>query len=212
MTNYRLQEVKSKKIDDTYKKSLKELEEFYGIKLKETPNIMIIKDLDQMKKLRGKNIPEWVTGFYYPWLNSIFTMNEKNFKKHKISKKARYAKLIKHELSHMFIYDLAGKKSPPSWFAEGLAMYTDGGLHWRKKPEKFEKFIEIHKSGNKDVYKEAGFVVELLINKFGKNKILKLLKKQKEVKSKKDFKRVFEQIYKFKINYKNFNNLYREEN
>jgi len=210
MVIFRLNETKNKDIEKIFKKSLKELEKFYEFKLKEPPNVVIIKDLEQAKRLRGQDIPEWIMGFYNQWLNSIFVLDKKNLKRTNIPKDIRYAILIKHELSHLFLYELAGKKATPSWFFEGVCIYLDGSLKHKKRPETFENFLEFEKSGNKEVYKQTGFFIEMMVDKFGKQKLLSFIKSLEKSKSREDFEALFKQIYKFEMNYKNFNKLYKE--
>ena len=63
------------------------------------------------------------------------------------------------------------------------------------------------KGGAAGVYEESGFVVELLVNKFGKTKLLKLIKTLHTTNSEKQFKKLFKDIYGFNLNYREINKL-----
>nr|MBA4404673.1 hypothetical protein [Nanoarchaeum sp.] len=209
MVIYKIKENSNKEIESIYKKALKQLEKFYGFKLEREPNIIVIKDREQLKTLVREGA-DWIKGFSFSYLNSIFILNKKSLTKSKrISKKTDYEGLIKHELSHQFYHQLSSK-SIPAWLSEGTALYTDGRLKYQKEPEIFTNFLNFEKNEvGKEVYKESGFAVEFLVNKFGKQKLLELIKECKNIKSPQEFKDKFEKIYKFEMNYENFNKLYK---
>ena len=45
------------------------------------------------------------------------------------------------------------------------------------------------------------------LKKYGKERIIDLIKSMNEIKSKKEFEKKFKEIYGFELNYKNINNL-----
>lgn len=75
----------------------------------------------------------------------------------------------------------------------------------KNKPKIFNKFIEFYDKLEISIYLEAGYVIEGLISKYGKNKLLTLIKGIKKVKTNISFKKLFEEIYGFKLTYKNIN-------
>ena len=57
-----------------------------------------------------------------------------------------------------------------------MSIYLSGQLIEKRKPEKIEKCLEFRNTTGDEVYNEAGFVIQILIEKHGKEKILNLIK------------------------------------
>jgi hypothetical protein len=94
------------------------------------------------------------------------------------------------------------------WLWEGLAIYLSGQLYQYKKPLKLKNFLEFYNKYNNettDVYKESGFAIKFLVDKFGKEKLLELLKGVTKYMSEPDFAKLFKKIYKISLKYKSFN-------
>jgi hypothetical protein len=123
---------------------------------------------------------------------------------HKYSPESYY-RLIKHELSHCFSSMISDRNTRPDWLWEGLAVYTSGQNAEKKTPEKFSNFLEFYDKSGGSVYAESGFAVQILVEKFGKQKLFRLIKKLKDVKSRRDFDSQFKTIYGFKPSYAEFN-------
>jgi len=68
---------------------------------------------------------------------------------------------------------------------------------------KFEDFLEFYGEKSKYVYRESGFAVEFLVDKYGKDKLLKLIRNLGD--NKEEFEKNFEEIYGFELKYENFN-------
>ncbi|MBU1245458.1 MAG: hypothetical protein ABIJ20_03430 [Nanoarchaeota archaeon] len=203
---------KDKEIQRVSNKALRELKEFYGIKNKIEINIIMLKDRKTFNALRNRKTPGWNTAFARPPIFSVFILDKKNFGKESSSdySKEYYAQLIKHEISHVLFYQMMGDLRCPAWFAEGVALYTDGSLKRRKRPGKFEDFLEFYQSGKSGVYRESGFAVEVLVKKFGKGKLHELIKRNNGIRGRKQFDKLFRKIYGFNINYRNMNKLLQE--
>ena len=207
-------ELKSKEdkfLEKSYRKAMKELNEFFGINWKRNlPRILILNSRKEIDTFKGYKTKEWFIG--EAGGKNIFLLDRKNFEKessHKYSNE-RYFQLIKHELGHLYFSILSEGKEKPYWLNEGIAIYLSGQLSQRKKPRKFNIFMKFYSILNKEIYKESGFVVELLVKRFGKGKILKLIKLLRSVKSEKDFKKQFKKIYGFNLNYKEINKLWQK--
>ena len=214
---FKIAQHKDKLTDEAYNKAMIELNEFYEINWKyNKPHIIIIDDRKTIDAWRGFKTGEWNAA----WADKnkwIFILNRKNLEKesnHAYSKETYFAR-INHELSHSFFYILSQNGSCPSWFKEGLSIYTSGQNRWKQVPEKFKLFLSFNKQfcneGGIGLYGESGFVVKLLIEKFGKKKLLNLIKQSKNSKNNTDFKKLFAKIYGFNLNYRNINNLYNKK-
>ncbi|MBU2104236.1 MAG: hypothetical protein KKF67_00460 [Nanoarchaeota archaeon] len=207
-------ELKSKKdrfLEGGYKKAMRELNEFFGISWdKNTPRIILLKNRNEIDKFVGNKTEDWFVGTAEE--KNIILLDRKNYEKescHKYSDE-EYIALIKHELCHLFFRILSKEISMPKWLDEGVAIYLAGQLKFKKIPDKFSNFLRFYSKGGKGVYQESGFVVELLVKKFGKQRLLKLIKSLKSVNSEEDFKEQFKKIYGFNLNYQEINKLWEQ--
>ena len=69
-------------------------------------------------------------------------------------------------------------------------------------PEEFQNFLD-----NKNVYAESGSVIKLLIDNFGKAKLLDFLRRQSGITDDNTLKNIFKEVYGGNLNYKFFNDL-----
>ncbi|MFA4953520.1 MAG: hypothetical protein WC584_04820 [Candidatus Pacearchaeota archaeon] len=200
---------KDKKIESFYKRAVKEIDNFFRINWKiNKPKIFLMKDREAINELRGDKTEDWVVG-WTRYLH-IFILDNKNYEKesrHKYSDQ-EYFSLIKHELSHCFFQVYSGiidNPIKPKWLSEGVAIYLSGQNKIKKKPIKFSEFLEFYNQGGRGIYKESGFFIEFLIKRYGKRRLLNLIKFLKKIKSEKDFNKKFKGIYGFNLNYKEIN-------
>lgn len=200
---YHIQHIKDKFIESVYKEAMKDLGAFYGIRWNiDTPRIIIVDDRETIDVLKGKKTEPWLVG----WVDShrdLFILNRKNLTKEsdKTYSKEYYTALIKHELSHLFFNILSGHQKSPVWLCEGTAIYTSGQIKLKKRPTKLVSFLEFYDKSDRAVYDEAGFAVETLVKKYGKDKLFELIRELKTVKSQRQFNTAFKKIYGFRLNY-----------
>jgi hypothetical protein len=206
---YNVSSCENKFLEKIYTQSIKELSDFFGIKI-EKPNLFFVKDRKTINLLRNKKTEDWVVGWAYD--NNIFVIDKNNYEKESSHKyfKERYVALIKHEIAHVFYreyIDVFNESILPNWLSEGVAIYLSGQNKFKESPKIFKNFLKFYNnnSNQKDVYYESGFVVEHLVETYGKQKLLKLLKSLKKIKTEKQFMEMFKKIYKFELNYDVFN-------
>jgi hypothetical protein len=174
---YKIKEYKNKLINKAYKEGMKEFSKFFGINwIYNLPNICILKSRKEINCFRYKS-SGWVIGFAKGKV--IYLLDNKNMEKESSHKKLsdeKYSALIKHELCHLF-YDILSKdNSKPRWLTEGVSIYLSGQLKKKKPVEKFCLFIDSYEKDVKfGAYIEGGMAVKLLIDNFGKKRILKLI-------------------------------------
>ncbi len=200
-----------KSLEKFYHRSVKELDDFFGLNLKEDkPRIFLVKNRESINKLMRQKTPAWVVG----WVNNtdIFILDKNTYEKessHTYSD-VEYSHLMKHELVHVFTKVYSGifnKSIEPDWLWEGLATYLSGQNKIEKNQGQLKEFLQHYSRVNKNLsifYKESGLAVEFLVKNFGKQKLLKLIKSFKDINSEMEFVIWFEKIYGFKLNYKNF--------
>jgi len=198
---------KNIKVANFYDQAIKELNQFYGIRWSGSiPKIYLVPDRKTFDNLKGYKTEDWVVGSTMNSSDIFYVLAPENYEtesNHKYSDD-EYFRLIKHELSHLFQKQLFDSYKP-IWLTEGLAVYTSGQLMVKKKPEKFTNFLGFFSNGGSGVYAESGFAVEILIKKFGKKRILKVLKGIKTPVTKGNFNKYFEEELGVKLNYSWFN-------
>lgn len=196
-------------LDKIYKESMEDLNKFYEIDwVHHTPIIIQVENRKTIEALKRQKTEAWSIG----WNDhgNIFILDRNNLEKessHKYTLEL-YSYHIKHELSHAFYEVVSDGEYHPIWLTEGVAIYTSGQNQFKKTPEKFSKFLEFYEKGGADVYSESGFVVKILVDKFGKHKLFELIKGTKNIDSRDDFGKLFKNVYGFDPTYEEFNKIY----
>jgi len=191
------------KVKSFYDKAMKELIEFYGINwVKNTPIIYLVDSRESFDVISGYQTEDWVVGRALSY-NKLLLLSPESYEKessHKYSDEEYYS-LLKHELSHLF-YMIFSQGKGPVWLDEGFAIYTSGQLRTKERPKEFKNFLKYYSNEDKDVYSEAGFVVEGLIKKYGQEKVIDFLKVLPNVSSKDEFKKEFGKYFDIQLGYK----------
>ena len=206
---YKLKQQKDKFIEKAYYDSMKSLNKFYKIKWAYgRPNVVTVESRKQIDELKDVKTESWVVG----WSDNktIYILDRKKMKTescHIGDTEKTYIALLKHEISHAFFHILSKGKYNPRWLCEGVAIYTSGQNIFKKPLIKFTNFLDFFNKGGGGIYYESGFAVELLVKKYGKGKLLKLISGLAIINDKQDFSKLFMKIYNFNPNYTNFNNL-----
>ena len=188
-----------------FEDSFAELNEFYGLDWTQNkPKIIFVPDRMTIDQLRGRKTEDWEVG----WTDKgiIYLLAEENYEKESSHRYSydEYAALIKHELAHLFTGMIAGQAHKPVWLNEGLSIFLSGQNAFKKRPEKLEHFIDYYDKRSKNVYYESGFAVEYLIKRYGKEKILQLLRNLNKQHSPQEFREIFKEIYGIELEYENF--------
>lgn len=198
-------------LDKVYSDTIKEFNLFFELRWEyNQPPIIQIPNREIIDILWGTKTENWIVGWAEE--NKVFILDRENYEKescHKYSEQ-QYIALIKHEIAHLYVEILSKKGFIPRWLNEGICIYVSGQNNFKAKPKTFKNFLEYFKKGGKGIYNEAGFVVELLINKYKKDKLIKLLNSLEKIKNKKDFIKIFSEIYNLPLNYESFNELLNE--
>jgi len=194
-----------------YDEAMESLNDFWGIDWTSmTPNIFVVDSRKDMDMLKGKSTEPWMVAFAtgnQPGDRKVYILDYDKFATEsswQITEEG-YKALLKHEICHLFTTIVSKGRQIPSWLNEGLSICLSGQLSLgRVKPTSFGRFL----SGNiKDSYDEGGFVVEILINKFGKDKLIKLIGSMSEVKSQEDSQKIFKDVFGIDLSYDSINNI-----
>ena len=209
---FEIKEQKDTILKEMYTKAMKELNKFYELNWKyNLPNIIVLRTRKEIDKFWGGKTEDWVVAFAEK--QTIFILSRENYEKessHKYSYE-EYFSTLKHELGHLFFGYISNRKENPFWLNEGTQLFIAGQLKFKKPINKFSKFIAYYNKWDKGVYQESGFVVELLVKKFGKVKLINLIKSLANINSEKEFNKSFKKIYGFNLSYKEINKRYKNE-
>lgn len=195
-----------KKINEQVIKNKKTLDKFFQIELS-LPQIVLFNSRKNMDRYWGWKTQSWMVGWAKP--GSIYMLHPSCYlseSSHTDFK--RYWKVLLHEHSHLYINTLTNGFAP-RWLNEGLASYLANQIH--KVPDETVALRVLDKLdfNDKDVYKIGYFWIKLLFKKFGKNKLLQLLKELKSTLKQAKFESVFYKVYKIKFSKNNLIAWYR---
>jgi hypothetical protein len=196
-------------IDKYLEKSWKELVDFFEFTPKFSPKIFILEDRKSIDAFMERKTEKWAKNGCIR--GNIFLLNPEKYSQvtdRDFDPKRFYDSVI-HELCHHFYAQIVGHDKP-KWINEGTALYFGTQLKFHKTPTQFHSFLKFYQTSYDDkdtVYNEAGFVIDKLIKKFGKAKLLELIKNIRNVKSEDDFSDLFNRTFGLNLNYDNINKL-----
>lgn len=192
-------------LEKKYETAMFDLGKFFGINWVENrPSVLILPNRKTIDLYKKKQTQSWLVGFASG--SNVFLLDRKNFEtesNHKYSPR-HYSALLLHELCHLYINILTKGFNNPKWLIEGICIYLSGQLEEYKKPEKINTFLESYGENGENLYRESGFAVEQLIQKFGKDKLLELLKKLADKPDVDEFKKLFMNHYGQALDYSLF--------
>lgn len=198
-----------KNLLNAFNKSFQKLESFFEFSWsRNRPNIYVIDNLNIKKQVYGESAPIWIKAWAVS--GGVFILTKDKIKKEEGIEfdDERYEALICHEICHLFISAIT-KNNWPKWLTEGMCNYISGQLKWKKEINKTSVFLESYDKVQSNLYGEAGWVVKALVDKYGKDKIVQLLKSTKDHQDKNKFEDNFKEIYGFPLNYSHINKLFK---
>lgn len=160
----------------------------------------------EFNKFVGQKTPSWMVGYANCSKNEIYFLSPLVFEKESSHKKKDFPRVLTHELVHLFTHQIYPFYEP-HWLREGLAYFIaqQGKLDFKQRArllinnDNFLSRIDTTKNWQRSLYKgayELSFLwTSFLIKKFGKEKILELLKKIDSSYRRARFNIFFDQIY-----------------
>ena len=206
MAIFQIESKEDKIVNEIFGESMDDLNTFYEINwVHHLPKIIIVNDRESIDLLKGQKTEDWLVGWSEG--KTVYVLDRDNLEKESSHKynPDEYKALIKHEISHSFYHILSNNQYKPVWLCEGTAIYTSGQNKFKKKPEKFKEFLEFYEKGGSEVYKESGFVVQMLVEKFGKQKLLEIISESRNARTEKEFRELFLAKYGFELTYEEVN-------
>ncbi|OGD78682.1 hypothetical protein A2368_02095 [Candidatus Collierbacteria bacterium RIFOXYB1_FULL_49_13] len=204
-------EVENPKIDGFYEEAMDKVGRFFGINwIQNRPIVRLVKDRKTIDILRRKQTSDWVVGFTDRL--GIVLLHPDSFGtecRQKYSDEY-YSELVAHEIAHLFYEITSGGKRFPVWLTEGISGYVSEQYIDRPVIKEFTKFLE--PEAIESLYSEAPYAVKLLVDKYGRRKLLDLVKAVAKIPMDDvSFPKVFLDMYGLKLEYKMFNDLATEE-
>lgn len=195
MTYFKIQSTnQDKKITKFLKSAQGELGKFFGIELK-LPTVFFLNSREQIDQIWQKKTEDWLVGWTAN--NNIFILDPKVYTKESDHKDIKsFWGVLKHEYAHIAMMNVCWHNKLPKWLSEGLACYLAGQI--KKQPDKKTalRVFDYFQKSDRWIYGIGFFWVNLLIKKFGKRKMLELLKSINYLTTKGQFAQKFYQIYK----------------
>lgn len=182
----------NKRLNNYLIKTKKDLDKFFGLDL-DTPYVGLVNSRKDYNILVGANMPAWSVGWSRK--GGIFIINEKVYTKESNHKhKQHFWLTLKHEHAHYYYRALTGI-SYPRWLNEGLCCYLAKQVKNPPEAKEALRVSEYFKKNDWKIYNIGYFWVNLLIIKFGKKRLLVLLKTLSPKITKRQFARNFKKIY-----------------
>jgi hypothetical protein len=194
---------------ETIDEALIEFKKFFEIKILQKLCLIFLYSRQQFDDICGRKTEPFETAL--STANLIFMMAEEVYEQESNKKfNPQYNLLtIRHEVCHKF-FQRSAWTSQPVWLNEGTSMYLSGQLNRRKKIDQFSNFLLFNSSNfvdGQNIYQESGFVVEKLIEKFGRKQFLNFLQSIRPGSKDFNFDKIFNKTFGFKLTYDNINKL-----
>jgi len=179
-------------------KIIQDLESFFETKVPDYIIEIVDSREEFNKQTNMKNSEPWTAG----WANGnrIIVIHPDKLEEltDGIHKSDSHQKRIKHELAHLFYAKLTKGEFYPAWLNEGLAYFLDGrGVIAPKSSHGKYASLIYFKNFDGHVYQPGSFLVKTLLDKFGKAKLLELIKSIRPGLTEDSFQQLFIKIYGF---------------
>jgi hypothetical protein len=180
----------------------KELNRFFGFSIND-PLVFFLEKRADMDMIGNRKTEKWVSAMTRG--GAIFIFNPKLFDKVTNHKKEDFWKTLKHEFVHLY-FTKATRGFKPNWLNEGLACHLAGQKSWWSATimAKSMSVFGYYETGGSNVYSVGQFWTELLLKKFSKRKMVKLIMALDKVANKRQFAATFRRIYGFNYSKNDF--------
>lgn len=196
------------KLADMIKKANKKLSDFFNLDLN-LPSVFFVQSRKQFDELRQTKTEDWMVGFAEG--GNIFILDPDEYTKESSHTDIKgFYKTLSHECAHIAIKKFCGH-SNPKWLNEGLACYLAKQEKTAPSKEALLKVFDYQQKPNKEIYGVGYFWVKFLIENFGKEKLLELIKTITYKTNEKDFIKIFRKIYNLNYSKNNFEKFLAEK-
>lgn len=190
------------KVERFLQKAGREFDAFFKFKINE-PLIFLLNTRKEMDAVWNRRTENWVVGGLIR--RNIYIFSPDVYAKVSSHKKEDFWTTLKHEYCHSY-YQQICNTSTPVWLNEGLACFLSGKkvTYTKFKKEYFLGVFKYFSRFDADGYALSQFWVEKLLKKFGKTKMVALIKSLSQEMTERDFALIFKKIYKIEYSKKSF--------
>jgi len=198
----------NKKLTTFLKSVNNELSNFYTFKVND-PIVYFVNDRETLNAIFNRKTEDWFVGATKN--NSIFLLNPKMYSHDSSHEASEFWQILKHEYSHVYFSQIT-KGNKPVWLNEGLASYLSGKqvVLDKKRNINLLNIFDYYSTSKSDVYYIGHVWTTYLIRKFGKNKLIHLIKALASCTDDIAFKEIFYSIYGFQFNRTEFKNMIKD--
>lgn len=160
--------------------------------------VYFLKSRDEMDKLWNKKTPAWLVAKAGE-NREIHIFDKEIFDRVSPHPKNDFEKVLIHEITHIYTKEKFNLTFP-MWLNEGIAYVVasqDKKEGNKKDISKMHTFDEWNENPS---YGSSGKFVRFLLNKFGKDRLLNLLKRIEKNEKKEKFNEKFREIYGYELN------------
>jgi len=194
----------NKKMAGFLKSIQEELDDFYGTSI-EQPSVFFIDSRKEINEIWGRKTEEWFSAWAKD--GSIFILNPEAYTKESNHRDINHFwKSLKHEYCHLY-YRKITNTGYPKWLNEGLANYLAGQVKKKSTKEEALRVFDYYQKLDWRIYNIGYFWTKILIEEFGKKKLLTLIKSIDSQTTEKEFAKKFHQVYKFHYSKTDFENI-----
>jgi len=183
-------------------KHIRDLENFWGLKIKFKPILFLLKSRNEIDFIREQKTDNRLVGWF--WREKfIFILDPDKFETESAFQKQDFQKILKHELSHFFFLQATGGTTP-AWLNEGLACYLAGQKYQEVVDrDKIGKLVSCYYQFDRLLFAHSYLLVEKLINYKNKNNFINFLRSFEKNITEKEFKILFKKFFQIDFNKKN---------
>lgn len=191
-----------KSVQALLNKNIRDLENFWGLKIKFKPILFLLKSRNQINSIREQKTDDKLVGWF--WREKyLFILDPEKFETESAFQKKDFQKILKHELSHFFFLQATGG-TLPAWVNEGLACYLAGQKYQEAiNKDEVKSLISCHYNFDRSLFAHSYLLVDKLITMKGKNNFINFLKSFKKNINEKEFQILFKKIFRMDFNKNN---------
>lgn len=194
---------KSNEIERTVKllssKVCRELEAFWGIKIKYEPLIFLLNSRKEINTIRQQKTDKKLVAWFWN-KRFIFILRPDKFKEESAFSKKYFNIILKHELSHFFFFVMT-QGGMPTWLDEGLACHLAGQSSQAKiNQTEIKKLIKCFYNFDRSLFPISTLTVEKLIKLKGKDNFVNFIKNFDKNINEASFKKLYKKYFKTEFN------------
>lgn len=176
--------------------TIKELNNFYNYNINPDFKIILLDKREEFDIISGEKTESWMIGRTINVIGKIIIFNIDAIERETNHKKEDFYKTLKHEIAHLYFFKISSK-GHPKWLNEGMAYFLAKQDYKDLPLEQAVKAIDQFNSFDGKHYPHSAKLVRLLIEKYGKEKIIELINSWYYKRD--EFENNFKEIYGFKF-------------